>query len=277
MPVKVFKPTTPSRRGVVAMDYSDVTTDRPEKSLLTDLRKRGGRNSRGKVTVRHQGGGHKQAYRVIDFKRDKHGVPARVATVEYDPNRSARIALLNYADGEKRYIIAPIGLRVGDEVLSGPGAEAKIGNALPLSNMPVGTMIHNIELIPGRGGKLVRSAGSSAQLLAKEGDYVTIRMPSGEMRKVPQGCMASVGPVGNPDHANVKLGKAGKSRHLGIRPTVRGSAMSPRDHPHGGGEGRTSIGKNAPRTPWGEKALGVKTRNNKRTDRFIVRRREKKK
>jgi large subunit ribosomal protein L2 len=277
MPVKIYKPTTPSRRGVVGMDYSDITSSKPLKSLLTDLRKTGGRNSRGKVTTRHHGGGSKRAYRIIDFKRDKTGVPARVATIEYDPNRSARIALLNYADGEKRYIIAPQGLQVGDEVLSGPEAEAKTGNALPLANMPVGTVIHNIELIPGRGAKMVRSAGVGAQLLAKEGEYVTIRMPSGEMRKVPQGCMATVGMVGNSDHGNVKLGKAGKSRHLGIRPTVRGTAMSPRDHPHGGGEGRSPIGHPSPRTPWGKKALGVKTRNNKRTDKFIVRRRQKKK
>jgi len=277
MPVKTYKPTTPSLRGTVLSDYSDLTASAPEKSLLTDLRKSGGRNARGKVTTRHRGGGAKRAYRVIDFKRDKVGVPARVATIEYDPNRSARIALLHYADGEKRYILAPLGLRVGDEVVSGVQAEARVGNALPLSSIPVGSQIHNIELRPGKGGQIVRSAGGSAQLLAKEGDYATIRLPSGEMRQVLQTCMATMGQVGNLDHGNVKLGKAGRKVHLGVRPTVRGSAMSPRDHPHGGGEGRSSIGMPGPRTPWGKPALGHKTRNNKRTDRFIVRRREKKK
>jgi large subunit ribosomal protein L2 len=257
-------------------DFAEITTDRPEKSLLTDLRNRGGRNSRGKVTTHHQGGGAKRAYRIIDFKRNKPGVPASVVTIEYDPNRSARIALLNYADGEKRYILAPVGLQVGDEVVSGPEAEARPGNALPLANIPLGSTVHNIELRPGKGGQIVRSAGSGAQVLAKEGDYVTLRMPSGEMRMVLQACMATIGQVGNSDHANVKLGKAGRKRWLGVRPTVRGSAMSPRDHPHGGGEGRSSIGKNAPRTPWGKKALGVKTRRNKRTNHLIVRRREKK-
>jgi large subunit ribosomal protein L2 len=277
MPVKTYKPTTPSLRGTVLSDYSDLTVSAPEKSLLTDLRKSGGRNARGKVTTRHRGGGAKRAYRVIDFKRDKTGVPARVATIEYDPNRSARIALLHYADGEKRYILAPLGLRVGDEVVSGAQAEARVGNALPLASIPVGSQIHNIELRPGKGGQIVRSAGGSAQLLAKEGDYATIRLPSGEMRQVLQTCMATMGQVGNLDHGNVKLGKAGRKVHLGVRPTVRGSAMSPRDHPHGGGEGRSSIGMPGPRTPWGKPALGHKTRNNKRTDRFIVRRREKKK
>jgi large subunit ribosomal protein L2 len=228
------------------------------------------------VTTRHRGGGAKRAYRVIDFKRDKFGVPARVATIEYDPNRSARIALLHYADGEKRYILAPVGLQVGDEIMSGPEAEVRPGNALPLANIPVGTTVHNVELYPGRGGQMVRSAGAGAQLLAKEGNYATLRMPSGEMRMVLQTCMATVGQVGNLDHSNVKLGKAGRKRWLGIRPTVRGSAMSPRDHPHGGGEGRSPIGKDAPRTPWGKKALGVKTRRNKRTNALIVRRREKK-
>jgi large subunit ribosomal protein L2 len=277
MAVKTFKPTTPSLRGTVLSDYSDLTTSKPEKSLMTDLRKSGGRNARGKVTTRHHGGGAKRAYRVIDFKRDKIGVPARVATIEYDPNRSARIALLHYADGEKRYILAPLGLRVGDEVVSGAQAEARVGNALPLSSIPVGSQIHNIELRPGKGGQIVRSAGGSAQLLAKEGDYATLRLPSGEMRQVLQVCMATMGQVGNLDHSNVKLGKAGRKIHLGIRPTVRGTAMSPRDHPHGGGEGRSPIGMPGPRTPWGKPALGRKTRNNKRTDRFIVRRREKKK
>jgi len=277
MAVKTYKPTTPSLRGTVASDFSDVTRDTPEKSLVTDLRKQGGRNARGKVTVRHRGGGAKRAYRLIDFKRDKFGVPARVATIEYDPNRSARIALLHYADGEKRYILAPVGMQVGDEVMSGPQAEARVGNAMPLANIPVGSQIHNIELRPGRGGQIVRSAGASAQLLAKEGDYATIRLPSGEMRMVLQVCMATMGQVGNLDHSNIKLGKAGRKRHLGIRPTVRGSAMSPRDHPHGGGEGRSPIGMPGPRTPWGKVALGRKTRRNKRTDKLIVRRREKKK
>ena len=276
MAVKTYKPTTPSRRGTTGYDFSEITTDTPEKSLLTDLRGQGGRNARGKVTVRHQGGGTKRAYRIIDFKRNKTNIPARVATIEYDPNRSARIALLHYADGEKRYILAPDGLQVGDEVASGPEVEARVGNALPLANIPLGSTVHNIELRPGKGAQVVRSAGAAAQLLAKEGDYVTLRMPSGEVRRVLQTCMATVGQVGNLDHQNIKLGKAGRKRWLGVRPTVRGSAMSPRDHPHGGGEGRTSIGKNAPRTPWGKKALGVKTRHNKATDHMIVRRREKK-
>ena len=277
MAVKTYKPTTPSLRGTVSSDFSEVTRTTPEKSLVTDLRKRGGRNARGKVTVRHRGGGVKRAYRVIDFKRDKFGIPARVASIEYDPNRSARIALLFYADGEKRYILAPVGVQVGDELMSGPQAEARVGNAMPLANIPIGSEIHNIELRPGKGGQIVRSAGGSAQLLAKEGDYATIRLPSGEMRMVMQVCMATMGQVGNLDHGNIKLGKAGRKRHLGIRPTVRGTAMSPRDHPHGGGEGRSSIGMPGPRTPWGKTALGHKTRHNKRTDKLIVRRREKKK
>jgi large subunit ribosomal protein L2 len=276
MAVKTFKPVTPSRRGMTVSDFSEITAREPEKSLVVGLRKSGGRNVRGKVTTRHRGGGAKRAYRVIDFKRDKFGVPARVVTIEYDPNRSARIALLHYADGEKRYILAPVGLQVGDEIMSGPEAEVRPGNALPLANIPVGTTVHNVELYPGRGGQMVRSAGAGAQLLAKEGNYATLRMPSGEMRMVLQTCMATVGQVGNLDHSNVKLGKAGRKRWLGIRPTVRGSAMSPRDHPHGGGEGRSPIGKDAPRTPWGKKALGVKTRRNKRTNALIVRRREKK-
>ncbi len=276
MAVKTFKPVTPSRRGMTVSDFSEITAREPEKSLVVGLRKSGGRNVRGKVTTRHRGGGAKRAYRVIDFKRDKFGVPARVATIEYDPNRSARIALLHYADGEKRYILAPVGLQVGDEIMSGPEAEVRPGNALPLANIPVGTTVHNVELYPGRGGQMVRSAGAGAQLLAKEGNYATLRMPSGEMRMVLQTCMATVGQVGNLDHSNIKLGKAGRKRWLGIRPTVRGSAMSPRDHPHGGGEGRSPIGKDAPRTPWGKKALGVKTRRNKRTNALIVRRREKK-
>ncbi len=275
MPVKSFKPTTPSLRGTVLADFSDITTNEPEKSLLTDLKKQGGRNNYGRVTNRHQGGGAKRNFRIIDFKRNKVGVPARVATIEYDPNRSSRIALVNYADGEKRYIIAPVGLKVGDQITSGPEVEAKVGNALPLANIPLGTMIHAIELVPGKGAKLVRSAGTGAQLLAKEEEYATIRMPSGEMRKILQRCYATVGQVGNADHGNVKLGKAGRSRHLGIRPTVRGVAMDPNSHPHGGGEGRSPIGMPGPKTPWGKPALGVKTRRNKRTTKFIVRRRTK--
>ena len=276
MPVKSFKAYTPSRRNMTMSDFSDITASEPEKSLTVGLNTHGGRNFRGKVTVRHQGGGAKRMYRIIDWKRDKAGIPARVATIEYDPNRSARIALLNYVDGEKRYIVAPLGLQVGDEVVSGPKAEAKVGNALPLGSMPLGTQVHNIELRPGKGGQIVRSAGASAQVLAREGDYVTLRMPSGEMRRVLQACMATVGQVSNPDHGNIKLGKAGRSRHKGVRPTVRGTAMSPRDHPHGGGEGRTPVGQDAPRTPWGKKALGIKTRRNKRTNHLIVRRRQKK-
>ena len=276
MPVKAYKPTTPSRRGMTVSDFTDITSTTPEKSLMTGLRKSGGRNHRGKVTVRHNGGGVKRAYRIIDFKRDKTGIPARVATIEYDPNRSSRIALLHYQDGEKRYILAPVGVRVGDMLMSGPDAEARVGNALPIANIPVGTQIHNIELRPGRGGQIVRSAGTSAQLLAKEGEYATVRLPSGEMRMVLQVCIATIGQVGNVDFANIKLGKAGRKRHLGVRPTVRGSAMSPRDHPHGGGEGRSSIGMPGPRTPWGKPALGHKTRRNKRSNKFIVRRREKK-
>lgn len=276
MPIKKYKPTSPGRRGMTGDTFEDITKQKPEKSLLTDKRKRGGRNSYGKVTVRHQGGGHKQAYRLVDFKRDKHNVPAKVAAIEYDPNRTARIALLHYADGEKRYIVAPAELKVGDTVLSGPSAEVRPGNCLPLSNMPLGTTVHNVELQPGKGAQMVRSAGSSAQLLAKEGEYATLRLPSGEMRKVRQACYAVVGQVSNVDHANIKLGKAGRKRHLGIRPTVRGSAMSPRDHPHGGGEGRSPIGMPGPKSPWGLPTLGRKTRRNKRTDYLIVRRRSKK-
>jgi large subunit ribosomal protein L2 len=276
MPVKSFKAYTPSRRNMTMSDFSDITASEPEKSLTEGLNTRGGRNFRGKVTARHQGGGAKRLYRIIDWKRDKTGVPARVATIEYDPNRSARIALLNYVDGEKRYIVAPVGLQVGDEVVSGAEAEAKVGNALPLGSMPLGTQVHNVELRPGKGGQVVRSAGASAQVLAKEGDYITLRMPSGEMRRFLQTCMATVGQVSNPDHGNIKLGKAGRARYKGVRPTVRGTAMSPRDHPHGGGEGRTPVGKDAPRTPWGKKALGIKTRRNKRTNHLIVRRRQKK-
>ncbi len=276
MAIKKYKPTSPGRRGMTGDTFEDITKHKPEKSLLTDKRKRGGRNSYGKVTVRHQGGGHKQAYRLVDFKRDKHNVPAKVAAIEYDPNRTARIALLYYADGEKRYIVAPSELKVGDTVVSGPTAEVRPGNCLPLASMPLGTTVHNVELQPGKGAQMVRSAGASAQLLAKEGEYATLRLPSGEMRKVRQTCYAVVGQVSNIDHANVKLGKAGRKRHMGVRPTVRGSAMSPRDHPHGGGEGRSPIGMPGPKSPWGLPTLGRKTRRNKRTDYLIVRRRGKK-
>jgi len=256
--------------------FEEITSTEPERSLLAPLRKKAGRNVRGKITVRHRGGGHKRRYRIIDFKRDKAGVPARVASIEYDPNRSARIALLVYADGEKRYIIAPLGLMVGDTVMSGPEAEIRVGNALPLANIPAGTLIHNIELQPGKGGQLVRSAGTSAQLMAKEGNYAHVRLPSGEVRLIHQRCMATIGQVGNTDHGHIKLGKAGRKRHLGWRPAVRGSAMSPRDHPHGGGEGRTPIGMPSPKSPWGKPTLGKKTRRNKSTDKWIVRRRSKK-
>lgn len=275
MPIKTYKPTSPGRRGMTAPTFEEITRTAPERSLLRPLRKRGGRNTRGKVTVRHRGGGAKRQYRVIDFKRDKYGVPARVVAIEYDPNRSARIALLSYADGEKRYIIAPLGLQVGDTVVSGPTVEVRPGNALPLRNIPVGTLVHNVELYEGRGGQLARSAGASAQLLAKEGEYATLRLPSGEMRRVRQACYATVGQVGNLDHGNIKLGKAGRKRHLGIRPTVRGSAMSPRDHPHGGGEGRSPVGMPGPKSPWGKPTRGKRTRRNKATDKYIVRRRGK--
>ncbi|MCL0043532.1 50S ribosomal protein L2 [Peptococcaceae bacterium] len=275
MPIKKFKPTSPGRRFVTVSDFSDITKTEPEKSLVVPLKKNAGRNSSGRITVRHKGGGHKRIYRIIDFKRDKDGVPAKVAAIEYDPNRSARIALLHYLDGEKRYIIAPHGLQVGQMVESGPDADIKVGNALPLANIPVGTIIHNIELYPGHGGQLVRSAGTSAQLMAKEGKYATIRLPSGEMRLVLQTCRATIGQVGNIDHENITIGKAGRSRWLGIRPAVRGSAMNPVDHPHGGGEGKAPIGRH-PVTPWGKPALGVRTRRkNKPTDKFIVKRRKK--
>lgn len=253
--------------------FEEITKKKPEKSLLAPLRKSGGRNNSGRITTRHRGGGHKRHYRLIDFKRNKFGVAAKVAAIEYDPNRSARIALLHYADGEKRYILAPLGLSVGDRVMSGPEAEIRVGNALPLRQIPLGTQVHNIELQQGRGGVMVRSAGASAQLMAKEGDYATLRMPSGEMRMVHLDCLATIGQVGNVDHQNVRLGKAGRKRWLGRRPEVRGAAMNPRDHPHGGGEGRAPRGMPGPKTKWGKPARGVKTRNNKRTDRFIVRRR----
>ena len=275
MALKVYKPTSPGRRGMTGSTFEEITRTEPERSLLRPLHKRAGRNVQGRITVRHRGGGHKRTYRLIDFNRDKVDVPARVTHIEYDPNRSARIALLVYADGEKRYIVAPLGLRVGDTVMSGRDAEIRMGNALPLTRIPLGTLVHNIELYPGRGGQLVRSAGTSAQVLAKEGDYVTLRLPSGEMRLVRRECMATIGQVGNVDHGNVKLGKAGRKRWLGRRPQVRGSAMSPRDHPHGGGEGRSPIGMSSPKSPWGKKTLGKKTRRNKATDKYIVRRRGK--
>jgi len=275
MAIKVYKPTSPGRRGMTGVTFEEITSTEPERSLLRPLRKQSGRNAYGRITVRHRGGGHKRQYRLIDFKRDKVDIPAQVRSIEYDPNRSARIALLVYADGEKRYIVAPLGLQVGDAVMSGDSAEIRVGNALPLTNIPLGTLVHNIELHPGRGGQMVRSAGTSAQLLAKEGDYVTLRLPSGEMRLVRKECMATIGQVGNLDHGNVKLGKAGRRRWLGWRPAVRGSAMSPRDHPHGGGEGRSPIGMPSPKSPWGKKTLGKKTRRNKDTDKYIVRRRGK--
>ena len=276
MPIKVYKPTSPGRRDMSASTFEEITRTRPEKSLLRPLKKRAGRNFRGKITVRHRGGGHKRRYRVIDFKRDKFGVPGRVDSIEYDPNRSARIALVVYADGEKRYVIAPVGLMVGDVIMSGPDAEIRTGNAMPISSIPVGSTIHNIELHIGKGGQMVRAAGTSAQLLAKEGRYAHVRLPSGEVRLVNVQCMATLGQVGNTDHGNIKLGKAGRKRWLGFRPSVRGSAMDPASHPHGGGEGRSPIGMPGPKSPWGKPTLGYKTRRNKATDKWIVRRRGKK-
>ncbi len=276
MAIKIYKPTSPGRRGMSVSTFEEVTRSRPERSLVVGLRKRAGRNNEGRVTVRHRGGGNKRLYRVIDFKRNKIGIPGRVASIEYDPNRSARIALVVYADGEKRYILAPLDLKVGAQLLAGPTAEMRVGNALPLRNIPLGTMIHNIEMYPGRGGQMVRSAGAAAQVMAKEGAYVTVRLPSGEMRRVLTECMATIGQVGNTDHANINYGKAGRKRWLGWRPTVRGVAMDPDSHPHGGGEGRTPVGMPGPKTPWGKPALGYRTRVNKRTDQYIVRRRSKK-
>ncbi len=273
MPVKIYKPTSPGRRGMSVSTFEEITRTKPEKSLLAPLKQKAGRNNQGRITTRHQGGGHKRRYRIIDFKRDKHGIPAKVSSIEYDPNRTARIALVVYADGEKRYILSPVGLKVGDTVVSGPEADVRVGNALPIYRIPLGTQLHNIELQIGKGGQLVRSAGTSAQLVAKEGDYAQIRLPSGEVRLVNQNCLATVGQIGNVDHSNVVLGKAGRKRWLGIRPTVRGSAMDPNSHPHGGGEGRSPIGMPGPKTPWGKPALGAKTRKNKRTDKYIVRRR----
>ena len=276
MAVKIYKPTSPGRRGMTSPTFEEITKTEPERSLIVALRKSGGRDSQGKISVRHRGGGSRRYLRLVDFKRDKLDLPAKVAAIEYDPNRSARIALLHYADGEKRYIIAPLDLRVGDTVVAGKNVDIRPGNAMPIANIPVGTMIHNIELQPGKGGQLARSAGAGVQLLGKEGDFAQLRLPSGEVRLVRQTCMATIGVVGNLDHSNVKLGKAGRKRHLGIRPTVRGTAMSPRDHQHGGGEGRQPIGKPGPRSPWGKPTRGYKTRNNKKTDQFIVKRRGKK-
>lgn len=276
MAVKKYKPTTPGRRGMTGHSFDEITKDKPERSLVKPRKKHSGRNTYGRVTVRHRGGGHRRKIRVIDFKRDKRGVPARVAAIEYDPNRTARLALLHYADGEKRYILAPLELGVGDTVLAGPQAEIRPGNSLPISSIPPGTMIHNIEMKEGRGGQLVRSAGAAAQLMAKEGDYAQIRLPSGEVRLIRQSCYATIGQVGNVENNNINLGKAGRKRHMGFRPAVRGSAMSPRDHPHGGGEGRSPIGMPGPKSPWGKPTLGARTRRNKQTEKYIVRRRRKK-
>ena len=274
MGVRKYKPTSAGRRNMSVSTFDELTKKRPESRLIEPLRKRAGRNNNGRITTRHRGGGHKRFYRIIDFKRNKFGVVGKVQALEYDPNRTARIALVAYSDGEKRYILAPVGLKVGDTLGNGPDADVRVGNALPLSAIPLGTQIHNIELEIGRGGVLVRSAGTSAQLMAKEGDYATVRMPSGEMRQVHVRCMATIGQVGNVDHQNVRIGKAGRNRWLGRRPQVRGTVMNPRDHPHGGGEGRAPRGMSTPKTKWGKPARGVKTRNNKRTDRFIVRRRK---
>lgn len=272
MAIKNYKPTSPGRRGMSVSTFEEITRKTPEKSLLEPLKKHAGRNNQGRITVRHRGGGHKRHYRIIDFKRDKQGIPAKVFSIEYDPNRSARIALLHYLDGEKRYIIAPVGVKVGDRLMSGPDAELRVGNALPLQNIPLGMQVHNIELNPGQGAKMVRSAGGSAQVLAKVGTEVQLRMPSGEVRIVRSACMATLGQVGNVDHQNIQIGKAGRNRYLGKRPTVRGSVMNPRDHPHGGGEGKAPIG-GQPKTPWGKPAMGFRTRHNKSTDKYIVRRR----
>jgi len=275
MAIRGYSPTSPARRFMTVSTFEEITKKEPEKSLLRPLRKKGGRNASGRITVRHQGGGAKQKYRVIDFKRDKDGIPAKVAAIEYDPNRTANIALLHYVDGEKRYILAPVGLKVGDTVESGENADIKPGNALPLENIPVGTMIHNIELKAGKGGQLVRSAGGAAQLMAKEGDYAQVRLPSGEVRMLPIKCKATIGQVGNVDHENISIGKAGRKRWMGIRPTVRGVVMNPVDHPHGGGEGKSPIGMPSPVTPWGKPTLGYKTRKkNKWSDKFIVKRRK---
>jgi len=275
MAVKKYKPVTPSLRGMTGYSFEEITKTKPERSLILDNRSHAGRDTKGRISVRHRGGGNRQHIRIVDFKREKRGIAAKVAAVEYDPNRTARLALLFYTDGEKRYIIAPLDLKVGDSIMSGPTAEVRPGNYLPISNIPVGTLIHNLELKEGKGGQLVRSAGGAAQLLAKEGDFVQIRMPSGEVRLIRQTCYAAIGQVGNLDHSNIKLGKAGRKRHMGIRPTVRGTAMSPRDHPHGGGEGRQPTGMPGPKSPWGKPTRGYRTRRNKLSDQYIVRRRGK--
>ena len=275
MGIKSFNPYTPSRRHMTVVDRTELSTAAPEKSLTVSLKKNAGRNAQGKITVRHRGGGSKRKYRIVDFKRNKDGVPATVKSIEYDPNRTANIALIAYADGQKAYILAPEGLKVGQKVMNGADAEIAVGNCLPLENIPVGTQIHNIELMPGKGGQLVRAAGNSAQLMAKEGKYATLRLPSGEMRMVPIGARATIGVIGNGEHALVNIGKAGRKRNMGIRPTVRGSVMNPNDHPHGGGEGKTSVGRPGPCTPWGKPALGLKTRKkNNKSNKMIVRRRD---
>lgn len=272
MPIKIYRPTSPGRRGMSVSTFEEITSSKPERSLTVALNKRSGRNHQGRITVRHRGGGHKRRYRLIDFRRDKWGVPARVTSIEYDPNRTARIALLTYEDGEKRYIIAPLGIQIGDSLMSGPDAEIRAGNALPIRNIPLGTQLHNVELYPGRGAQIARSAGVSAQLVAKEGPQAQLRLPSGEVRYIQMDCLATIGQVSNSEHANMTLGKAGRKRWLGIRPGVRGLAMDPSSHPHGGGEGRSPIGMAGPKTPWGKPALGKRTRSNKRTDKHIVRR-----
>jgi large subunit ribosomal protein L2 len=272
--LKVYRPTSPGQRGKVGADFSEITKKEPEKSLLLPLKRKAGRSNQGKITVRHRGGGAKRKLRIIDFKRDKLGIPGKVASIEYDPNRSANIALINYVDGEKRYILAPLGLKVGDVISSGEGAEIKPGNTLPLKLIPMGSAVHNIELHLGKGGQMVRSAGVSAQIMAKEAGYILVRLPSGELRRFDERCMATIGQVGNIDHSNINLAKAGANRHRGLRPSVRGSAMTPRDHPHGGGEGRSPIGMPGPKTPWGKPALGFKTRRNKRSNKLIVKRRK---
>lgn len=275
MGIKTYNPYTPSRRNMTGSDFAEITKSTPEKSLLVSLQKNSGRNNQGKITVRHQGGGSRKKYRLVDFKRNKDGIFANVIGIEYDPNRTANIALIAYADGLKSYILAPEGLKVGTKLMNGPTAEVRVGNCLPLENVPVGTQVHNVELYPGKGGQLVRSAGMSAQLMAKEGKYATLRLPSGEMRMVPIICRATIGVIGNGDHNLVKIGKAGRKRHMGIRPTVRGSVMNPNDHPHGGGEGKAPIGRSGPSTPWGKPALGLKTRKkNKQSNKLIVRRRD---
>lgn len=277
MGIKKYNPVTPGLRGMTVSTFEEITASKPEKSLTVTLKKHSGRNSRGKITVRHRGGGTRNKYRIIDFKRNKDGIPGNVKTIEYDPNRSANIALVVYADGEKKYILAPEGLKVGNVIYSGTDADIQVGNALPIANIPVGTLIHNIELKPGKGGQLVRSAGNGAQLMAKEGKYAQVRLPSGEVRKVLMNCRATIGEVGNGDHSNIQIGKAGRKRHMGIRPTVRGSVMNPNDHPHGGGEGRTPIGRKSPVTPWGKPTLGYKTRKkNKASNQYIVKRRNEK-